>query len=154
MIVNDLDDHLPGSDRAQHLLPGRPLAHRGDEVAHHRQGDVGFQQGDADLAQRRRDIVLAERAAAAQAVEDIVEPVAQAVEHRELSLRNTDGPARETRGPAASPTNGDGEVGLILLPKARGRYRRGPGLSITGPVDHRPEGVPKLEFPLPTQSLN
>ncbi len=42
MIVNDLDDHLAGGDRAQHLLPGRPLAHRGDEVAHHRQGDVGL----------------------------------------------------------------------------------------------------------------
>jgi len=40
--MNNLDDHLAGGDGAQHLLPDCPLAHRGDEVAHHRQGDVGL----------------------------------------------------------------------------------------------------------------
>src|SRR4029077_16283281 len=73
-----------------------------------------------------RDVVLAQRAATPQAIEDIVEPVAQAVEHRELSLHSADRPARETRGPAASPTNGDGEVGLILLPKGARTLQAGP----------------------------
>ena len=63
--MHDLDHHLPRGHRPQHLLPDRPLAHRGDEIAHHRQGDIGFQERDADLAQRGADIVLAERAAAA-----------------------------------------------------------------------------------------
>ena len=44
---------------------------RVDEVAHHRQRDIGLEQRDADLAHRRADIVLAQRAAAAQPVEDV-----------------------------------------------------------------------------------
>jgi hypothetical protein len=40
----------PG-ERAQHLLPQRLFLDTGDEVAHHGQGHVGFQQGHAHLAQ-------------------------------------------------------------------------------------------------------
>ena len=52
-----------------------------DEVAHHRQRHIGFEQRDADLAQRGADIVLGQRAAAAQPVEDVVQAIAEAVEH-------------------------------------------------------------------------
>src|SRR5207248_7401787 len=48
---------------------------------HDRQCDIGFEQRDADLAQRRADIVLAQRAAAAQPVEDLIEAIAEAVKH-------------------------------------------------------------------------
>ena len=81
MVVHDLDDHLPRRHRAQHLLADRLLAHRVDEIAHHRQRDVGLEQRDADLAQRGADIVLAQRAAPAQPVEDVVQAIAEAVEH-------------------------------------------------------------------------
>ena len=81
MIVHDLDDHLPRRHRAQHLLADRLLAHRIDEIAHDRQGDIGFEQRDADLAHRARDIVLAQRAVPAQPVEDIVQAIAEGVEH-------------------------------------------------------------------------
>ena len=81
MVVDDLDDHLAGRDRAHHLLADRLLAHRGDEIAHHRQRDIGFQERDADLAQGRGDIVLAERAAPAQPVENLAETIAEGVEH-------------------------------------------------------------------------
>ena len=81
MIVHDLDDHLPRRHRAHHLLADRLLAHAVDEVAHHRQRDIGFEQGDADLAHRGRDIVLAQRALPAQPVEDIVQAIAEGVEH-------------------------------------------------------------------------
>ena len=81
MIVHDLDDHLPRRHRAQHLLADRLLAHRIDEIAHDRQRDIGFEQRDADLAHRARDIVLAQRAVPAQPVEDIVQAIAEGVEH-------------------------------------------------------------------------
>ena len=81
MVVHDLDDHLAGRDRAHHVLADRLLAHRGDEIAHHRERDIGFEERDADLAHRGGDIVLAERAAPAQPVEDLVEAVAEGVKH-------------------------------------------------------------------------
>ena len=43
--------------------------------------DIGFEQRDADLAHRARDIVLAQRAVPAQPVEDIVQAIAEGVEH-------------------------------------------------------------------------
>ena len=72
MVVDDLDHHLRRRHRAQHLLADRLVAHRVDEIADHRQRDIGLEQRDADLAQRRVDIVLAQRATAAQPVEDVV----------------------------------------------------------------------------------
>ena len=56
-------------------------SHRIDEVAHDRQRDIGFEQRDADLAHRARDIVRAQRAVPAQPVEDIVQAIAESVEH-------------------------------------------------------------------------
>ena len=46
LVVHDLDDHLARRDRAQHFLADRLFPHLFDKVAHHRQGDVRFEQGD------------------------------------------------------------------------------------------------------------
>ena len=81
-VVDDLDDLLARRDRAQDLLADRLLGHLVDELADHRQGDVGLEQGDPDLAHRGPDVGFVECAAAAQAVEDVAETIAQAVEHR------------------------------------------------------------------------
>ena len=69
-VVDDLDDHLAGRDGVQHLRADRALAHLGDEVLDHLQRHVGIEQRQADFAQRLGDVGLAQRPAAAQAVED------------------------------------------------------------------------------------
>src|SRR5713226_8688036 len=75
----------------------RLLAHAVDEILDHQQRDVGLEQRDADLAQRRVDVVLGQRAVAAQPVEDVVEAVAQAFEHVD-PIANADGAsARHSR---------------------------------------------------------
>ena len=56
--VHDADQRLAGSQAADHVLPERRFAHARDEIAHHRKRDVGFQQGDAHLAQRLLDVAL------------------------------------------------------------------------------------------------
>ena len=89
MVVDDLDHHLAGRDRADDILSDRLFAHRGDEVAHHRQRDIGLQQRDPDLAHRHADIVLAERAAPAQPVENLAETIAEGVEHAVYRGSNT-----------------------------------------------------------------
>src|SRR5205823_5504509 len=108
------------------------LAHRGDEIAHDRQRDIGFEQGDADLAQRRRDVVLAERAAAPQPVEDVVEPIAQTVEHCELSPQHRRTGARNSRTGRLPEKWGWGGGFDTPAEKARGRYRPARFLSING----------------------
>src|SRR3546814_1682882 len=52
----------------------------------HRQGDVGLQQRHPDLAQRGVHVLLAERAAARQLLEDAGKPFLKAVEHRGRSI--------------------------------------------------------------------
>jgi hypothetical protein len=81
MVVDDLDHHLRRRHRAQHLLPQRLLAHRGDKVADHRQRHIGFEQRHPNLAQCGADIAFVERAMPAQPVEHVAEAIAQAVEH-------------------------------------------------------------------------
>jgi len=71
MVVDDLHHHLRRGHRAQHLLAHRLCAHGVDEILDHRQRDVGLEQRDADLAQRGGNVVLAQRAVAAQPVEDV-----------------------------------------------------------------------------------
>src|SRR5438270_865646 len=132
VVVHDLDDHLPRGNRAQHLLSERPLAHRVDEIAHDRERDIGLQQRDADFAQGRRDIVLAQRAAAAQAVEDLVEPVAQTIEHRTASPQHRWAGARNSRTGRLPKKWGWGG-GLTLLPKGARTLQAG-----RIPVNHGP----------------
>ena len=57
------------------------LLDRGDELPDHRQRDVGLEQGDADLARGGVDVGVAQPALAAQAGEDLVEPVGEGLEH-------------------------------------------------------------------------
>ena len=70
LVMDDLDDHLAGLDRLQHLGADGLLAHLVGEGAHDVQRHVGLEQRTAHLAQRRRDIGLRQRAAAGQAVQD------------------------------------------------------------------------------------
>ncbi len=69
-VVDDLDDLLAGRDGIQHLGADGAFADLGDEVAHHRQGDVGVQQRQADFPQRFGDVGLVQRSAGAEPVEN------------------------------------------------------------------------------------
>jgi hypothetical protein len=56
-------------DRADHLFAGRRLPGAGDEVLDHRQGHVGVEQGQTDLAQGLVHILLGQHAATGEPVE-------------------------------------------------------------------------------------
>ena len=84
LVVHDLDDHLAGRDRLDDVDADRVLPHLLGERAHDVERDVGFEQRAAHLAQRRVDILLRQRAAPGQAVEDGAETFRKAVEHRTL----------------------------------------------------------------------
>ena len=60
-----------------------------DEVARDRERDVGLEQRDADLAQRRRDVLVGQRALAGERAEDAGEPVGKGLEHRAAALLET-----------------------------------------------------------------
>jgi hypothetical protein len=106
-VVDDLHDHLAGGDRLDHRLADGLLADRGDEVLHHRQGDVGLQQRHAHLAHGGGDVGLRQRAAARELAENRTQPFRQSVEHR-----RSENPSAK-RGPrpcAVSRTDGPGEA--------------------------------------------
>jgi hypothetical protein len=104
-VVDDLDDLLAGRDRSEHLLADRLLGRLVDELADHRQSDVGLEQSDPDFAHRGADVGLGQRAAAAKPIEDGAKAVAQTVEHallpftesRPKSLPRAGGGKREKR---------------------------------------------------------
>ncbi len=56
LVINDLDDQLPGSDALEHLLPDRPLQNVVNELLGDLVVDVGIQQHAADFAQRFGDV--------------------------------------------------------------------------------------------------
>ncbi len=74
-VIDDLDHLLARRDRAQHFLPDRLFGDGIDEAADHRERDIGLEQCDAHFAHRLADIVLAQCAAAAQAIEYAAKPV-------------------------------------------------------------------------------
>ena len=81
LVVDDLDDLLAGRDRTDHLGPDGARPHLVGEGAHDLERHVGLEQRAADLAQRRVDVLLGQRAAARETVEDGGEFVGKAFEH-------------------------------------------------------------------------
>jgi len=82
-VVDDLD-HLVGRlDRADDRLAAGQFLGLADEVLDDRQGDVGLEQRDADLAQRLVDVLLGQHAATAETFEDAGKSLCKAVEHVE-----------------------------------------------------------------------
>ena len=75
LVVDDLDHHLTGRDRAQHFAADRPLADPVDEILDHRERHVGLEQRNPDLAHRLDHVRLGERAALAQPIENLAKLV-------------------------------------------------------------------------------
>jgi hypothetical protein len=80
-VVDDLHDHLAGSDRLDDVGADRARAQLLGELAHHLEGHVGLEQRPTHLAERRGDIGLRQRAAPGQLVEDAGKAVLEALEH-------------------------------------------------------------------------
>ena len=58
LVAHHADQGLSGGQRTDHFLADSLAADLGNEITHHFQANVGFEQGDAHLAQRLFDILL------------------------------------------------------------------------------------------------
>ena len=99
-VVDDLDDLLAGGDGAEDFLSDGAVADLGDEVADDFEGDVSFQQGEADFAQGFGDVGLVEGAAAAEPVEDAGELVGQGPRTQSATLQSRTRRCASLRGAA------------------------------------------------------
>ena len=87
LVAHDLD-HLLGRRQAlEHLLAERLLLDPGEELLDHPEVDVGFEQREPDLLQRRGEVLLGDPAFALQAAEDVLELVLQTFEHAPENIR-------------------------------------------------------------------
>ena len=105
MVMNDFDDLLAGFDCADHALADRLFAHAIDEFAHDGEGDVRFQQGDPNLAQRGFDIGRRQRTAPGEPVEYAGKAVCQRVKHRSSKPKSIATPPDDHVGRGTSPAS-------------------------------------------------
>jgi hypothetical protein len=73
-VVHDFDDHLPGRDRFDDLLPDRPGLDRVDEAAHHVERHVRLDQRPSHFPHRGFDIAVRQAAAPGELVENPCQP--------------------------------------------------------------------------------
>ncbi len=81
LIIDNLDKHLPRRQAFHHFLPQRRFAHLVDEVFHHRQRHIGFQQGQTHFTQGVTNIVFAQTPLATQVFKSLGEFLGQIVKH-------------------------------------------------------------------------
>ena len=98
LLVDDLDDLLGRVQRLADLGAERALAHDVGELLDDRQGDVGVEQRQADVADRLVDVGLREPPLGAEVLEGVGQAVGEAVEHRS---RLTVAEAAPDRAPGA-----------------------------------------------------
>ena len=114
-VMDDLHHHLAGGDALEHALADGLLAHRGEEIAHHRQGDIGLEQGDAHFAQ------AASTSASVSAPRRVSRP--KTSPNRSVSFSNIANPlqpiAKTRKRPCARLADGRGPSGPNALPKLR-----------------------------------
>ena len=79
--MDDLHDLLRAGDRLEHALADGALANRGDELANDLQVHVGFEERDANVAQRLVEIRLADARTATKPLERIGQTVRELLEH-------------------------------------------------------------------------
>ena len=81
LVADDLD-HLLGRRQAlEHLLAECLLLDPGEKLLDHPEVDVGLEQRQTNLLQRRGEMLLGDPALALQAAEDVLELVLQTFEH-------------------------------------------------------------------------
>ena len=82
LAVHDGDQQLARLQRAQYFLAQRFILDPGDEIAHHGQRHVGFEQGHAHFAQHVGYVGFGDARLAAQAFNDPGEFVGEGGGHR------------------------------------------------------------------------
>ena len=98
--VDDADQRLARLERAQHFLAQRLFLDAGDEVAHHRQRDVGLEQGHAHFAQHVLHVVFGDAGLAAHLLDEAGEFVGEGGWPWGWCRRVGDGPAGRARSAA------------------------------------------------------
>ena len=81
LVADDLDDLLRRRQAPEHVLPQRPIAHAVDERLDDLEIDVGFEQRQADLAERRLHVLGRQPCLAPQGLENVLKAIAERVEH-------------------------------------------------------------------------
>jgi hypothetical protein len=79
--MHDADDRLTWRQAADDFLSQRLVTNSSDKVTHHRQCNVGLEQGHAHFAQSILDVVFTDASFAAQRFEDTGKPRRQVIEH-------------------------------------------------------------------------
>ena len=82
LAMNDADQCLPRRQRSHDLLADCLIFDDGDEIADHRQRDVGFEQRKTHFAERVLNIGVGEACLAAQRFYDARKARCEVVEHR------------------------------------------------------------------------
>src|SRR3990172_5260523 len=96
--MDDFDDLLRRRKRAMHFLAHGLLAHAPEKVLDNLEVDVGFEQRQPYLAQRLVDVGLGQNAFAREFLEDGVEFLSQAFEHRKRASRGPSVPSVPFKG--------------------------------------------------------
>ncbi len=100
LVAHDFDHLLGGRKRGEHFGADGLFADVLDEVGDDLEVDVGFEQRDADFAQRLGDVFFSERALAAKGFEGALQFVCEVLKHGLVSVyRTTCGGAAGLRGP-------------------------------------------------------
>ena len=81
LVADDLDDLLPRRQAPEDRLVHRPVADAVDERLDDLEVDVGLEQRQPDLAQRRLDVLGRQPDLAAQRLEDVLDAGAERLEH-------------------------------------------------------------------------
>ena len=81
LVADDPDDLLRRRQALEHVLIDRAIADAIDERLDDLEVDVGLEQRQADLAQRRLDGLLRQAGFAPKGAEDVLQAVAERVEH-------------------------------------------------------------------------
>ena len=80
--MHQLDEFLVGADAPHHFGAHGLAAHLFDKLLHHRQADVGLQQGPADLLEGPFNVGLADGGLAPQAFDSVFKPLGKLVKHQ------------------------------------------------------------------------
>ena len=91
LVADDLDDLLRRRQAAEHILPHGPIAHAVDERLDDLEIDVRFEQRQPDLAQRHLDVLRREPRLAPKGLENVLEAIAERLEHVEPGTWRLDG---------------------------------------------------------------
>jgi hypothetical protein len=115
LLVDDGHQHLAGLQRADDFLAQRLFLDAGNEVAHHGQGHVGFQQGHAHFAQHVLHIGLGDAGLAAHLFDKAREFIGECGGHKQKHSKVMDGRSRArarstTLRAACGPSSGEAKL--------------------------------------------